>query len=156
MGIFSKAKTLVSPATGKVVLVTDVTDTVFKDNILGDGIAVIPEANEIVAPCDGKIVQIAHTKHAICIETPDGLELLLHLGMDTVNLNGEGFECFVNTGDNVKAGQKIMNMDINFIKEKGYGIESPCIITNLDNIKSFDCITGTAEKGETVVIKSKV
>lgn len=156
MGLFSKTKTLVSPATGKIMPITKVNDSVFKEKILGDGVAVIPEEKEIVAPCNGKIVQIAHTNHAVCIESEDGLEILLHLGMDTVNLEGEGFECFVKVGDKVKAGDKIMNMDIDFIKQSGYEVESPCIITNLDIIKNLDLRTGYVIKGETVIIKYKL
>ncbi|MEG1447990.1 MAG: PTS glucose transporter subunit IIA [Oscillospiraceae bacterium] len=156
MGFFNKTKTIVSPATGKVILVSDVGDNVFSEKVLGDGIAVIPEENEIVSPCDGVIMQIAHTKHAICFETQDGLEILLHLGMDTVNLKGEGFECFAREGEKVKAGQKLMEMDINFIKSKGFSVESPCIITNMDKLKTSEFFTGNAKRGETTVIKYKV
>lgn len=156
MSFFSKTKTILSPMTGKVIPVSEVDDAVFKDKILGDGVGIIPEEKEILAPCDGKIMQIAHTKHAVCLKTKDGLEILLHFGIDTVNLEGDGFECFVNEGDEVKAGQKIMDMDIDFIKEKGYSLQSPCIITNLEIIKSLNINTGKAIKGETEIITYKV
>lgn len=156
MGLFTKYKNLVSPMTGESILVENANDPVFKEKVLGDGIAVIPTDGTVVSPCDGTIEQIAHTKHAICIESSDGLEILIHLGMDTVGLEGEGFEVFVDVGDKVTAGQKLATMDLEFIKSKELDTLSPCIITNLDKLKEFKCETGAVEAGKSTVIKYKL
>lgn len=148
-----KKKTMVSPVTGKSILVTECQDPVFSEKVLGDGVALVPTENEIYSPCDGKIIQVAHSLHAVGIETPDGLEVLLHLGMDTVKLDGEGFKSFVKVGDTVKAGQKILEMDVALIGSKGFRLESPCIITNMDKLKTYHFNTGDVKHGESVIIE---
>lgn len=151
----NKKAEIVSPVTGKAVPVSEIEDPVFKEKVMGDGVAVTPATNEIFAPCNGTVVQIAHTFHAICFESEDGMEILLHLGMDTVKLNGEGFQCHVEVGQKVKKGDKIMDMDIKLIQEKGYSINSPCIILNMDAAKEFEIVTGDVVHGETTIITYK-
>lgn len=147
-----KKSTLVSPVTGKAVDITQIEDPVFSEKVLGDGVALIPEDDDFYAPCDGKIVQIAHTYHAICIECADGAELLLHLGMDTVKLEGEGFTCHVEVGQTVSKGDKLVTMDRKFVEEKGYSCTSPCIITNMDSVKNMEFFTGDVVHGETTIL----
>jgi glucose-specific phosphotransferase system IIA component len=147
---------LLSPVSGNVVSITETPDKVFSDKVLGDGVTVIPDKNEVVSPVDGTVVQIARTLHAICIEADNHAEILLHLGIDTVELNGEGFTCCVKKGEHVSAGQKLMDMDIDFIKNRGYSTVSPCIITNMDYVKNLNVITGHAEAGKTVIITYEV
>lgn len=150
---FKKKKMkMVAPVTGKAVAITEVEDPVFKEKVLGDGVAILPEEDDFYAPCSGKIVQIAHTYHAICIESDDGVELLIHLGMDTVELEGEGFTCYVKTGDHVNAGDKLITMDRSFVQEKGYKTDTPCIITNMDAVKNAEFLTGEVVHGETDII----
>lgn len=144
---------IIAPVTGKSVPLSDVPDTVFSDKVLGDGVAVLPEDTSVYSPCNGKIVQIAHTFHAICIETDDGVEVLLHLGIDTVKLGGEGFTCHVKTGDTVEAGQLLMEVDIEGIKTKGYSVLSPCIITNVTSVTDTEFLVGEIKHGETPIIK---
>ena len=123
--------------------------------MLGDGIAVDPTEGTVYSPVDGTIFQIAHTFHAMGIESDDGLEILVHLGIDTVKLEGKGFQSFVEVGQKVKKGDKIMEMDIGFIREQGLSPMSPCIITNLDAIKSMTACPGPAEGGRTAAITYK-
>lgn len=144
---------LVSPVTGRAIPITEIDDPVFKDKVLGDGVALIPVEDDIYAPCNGKIVQVAHTYHAICIESEDGLELLLHLGMDTVKLEGEGFTCHVKTDQSISKGDKLITMNRAFVQEKGYKIDSPFIITNLDAVKDLEFVTGDVVHGESPVMK---
>lgn len=144
---------IVAPVTGKAIPITEVKDEVFRDKILGDGVAMIPEDDTFYAPCSGTIVQIAHTYHAVCLESDNGVEILLHLGMDTVQLDGEGFTCHVKPGQHVKAGDKLITMDRAFVTEKGYQIVSPCIVTNLDAVKDLSFLTGETTHGETPIMK---
>ena len=154
---FLKGKQLeiAAPLTGKVIPVTEVPDPVFAEKVLGDGIAVDPTEGTVYSPVDGTIFQIAHTFHAMGIESDDGLEILVHLGIDTVKLEGKGFQSFVEVGRKVKKGDKIMEMDIGFIREQGLSPMSPCIITNLDAIKSMTACPGPAEGGRTAAITYK-
>ena len=154
---FLKGKQLeiAAPLTGKVIPVTEVPVPVFAEKVLGDGIAVDPTEGTVYSPVDGTIFQIAHTFHAMGIESDDGLEILVHLGIDTVKLEGKGFQSFVEVGQKVKKGDKIMEMDIGFIREQGLSPMSPCIITNLDAIKSMTACPGPAEGGRTAAITYK-
>ena len=154
---FQKGKQLeiAAPLTGKVIPVTEVPDPVFAEKVLGDGITVDPTEGTVYSPVDGTIFQIAHTFHAMGIESDDGLEILVHLGIDTVKLEGKGFQSFVEVGQKVKKGDKIMEMDIGFIREQGLSPMSPCIITNLDAIKSMTACPGPAEGGRTAAITYK-
>ena len=105
---FLKGKQLeiAAPLTGKVIPVTEVPDPVFAEKVLGDGIAVDPTEGTVYSPVDGTIFQIAHTFHAMGIESDDGLEILVHLGIDTVKLEGKGFQSFVEVGQKVKKDRK--------------------------------------------------
>jgi len=152
----SSEKKLVSPVTGKCILVTECEDAVFREKVLGDGVAVIPSEKEVYSPCDGTVIQIAHTFHAVCFETDDGLEILLHLGMDTVKLAGEGFTCLVTKGQKVKAGEKIMEMDLDLVQSKGFQIVSPCIITNMDIVKKHKFLTGEVVHGQSSIMRYSI
>ena len=153
MGLFSRTKhpprELLSPMTGTVIPVADCPDAVFSDKILGDGIAILPTDGRVYAPVDGKVLQVSHTLHAFCIASDDGLELLIHLGMDTVKLEGKGFTCHIQVGQQVHKGDLVMEMDLGFIESQGIPTVSPCIITNLDAVKSFEVCPGPAEGGKT-------
>jgi len=154
--LFSSKKRieLKSPFEGKVIEITEVPDTVFSSKLVGDGMAFIPSSGIIYAPVDGKIVQISPSKHAIGIRTKEGLELLIHIGVDTVHMKGEGFENLVNTGDEVMTGDKLMRFDINLISEKAKSILSPLVITNLDAVKTMKLYYGNVHKNSTVAVIS--
>ncbi len=120
----------ISPLQGQIIPITEVQDQVFSTKMMGDGFAVDLTDGNVVAPFSGEIVMTFPTKHAYGIRNDDGLEVLIHLGMDTVELNGEGFESYVEVGDKVKQGQKIAKVDIDFIKSKGKSIVSPVVFTS--------------------------
>ncbi len=147
---------VLSPLTGECVAISDVPDPVFSDKILGDGVAIIPQNGIAVAPVDGEILQIAHTHHAIGIKTDDGLELLVHLGIDTVKLNKEGFKVVVEVGQKVKCGDKLIEMDIPLIESKGFKVITPCVVTNMDEVKTFSPVYGKVTAGETAVLTYKM
>lgn len=102
---------------GEVISLSEVPDPVFAQKMMGDGIAVIPKDGKVVSPVKGQIIQVFPTKHAIGIRTKHGLEVLIHVGLDTVELNGEGYEVTVSEGQKVKIGDPIMNVDIEFIEK---------------------------------------
>ncbi|MVB11800.1 PTS system glucose-specific EIIA component [Caprobacter fermentans] len=151
---FRKLK-MMAPLSGKVVPITEAPDSVFSNKVLGDGVAVIPSSGKVLSPVSGTIVQIAHSLHAICLEGDDGAEILIHLGIDTVSLEGKGFTCCVREGQHVVAGEELMEMDLELIKTKGLSTVSPCIITNLDRMKDLSMKYGDAVAGETVVMTYK-
>lgn len=149
-----KGKKLVitAPMTGEALPITECCDEVFSSKALGNGMVIRPTKGDVVAPITGEIVQVADTVHAICIVGEDGLELLIHLGIDTVNLKGEGFTCFVKLGDKVKQGEKLATMDLALIQEKGYALDSPCVLLNEDQFDQFSFIPGEVTAGETTMI----
>lgn len=122
-----------SPITGKAIPLSLIKDEAFSQELLGKGIGFVPEKGEIVAPFDGTIITVFPTKHAIGIISDEGVELLIHIGLDTVQLKGEYFQTFINQDDKVKKGQKLVTFDIEKIKEAGYSIETSIIITNTND-----------------------
>ena len=147
-GLFGKKDKggkLYAPINGEAVLLENIEDAMFSQKILGDGIA--------VRPAEGTVSMIADTKHAIGITTGDGLELLIHIGMDTVALNGEGYTPKVAAGAAVKKGDLLMEFDMEFITGKGYSCVTPMIITNMDEVKSVTPHAGSASVGETVLVE---
>lgn len=149
---FSKKYKIIAPVSGKCASVSQSTDAVFKDKVLGDGIVIAPENGKILAPVAGTVVQVAHTKHAFAIEGDSGAEVLVHLGVDTVKLGGEGFTCHKAAGDKVKAGDHFMDMDISLIRERGYSPEVLCIVLNLDEFKDLSIFEGMVEAGNSDVM----
>ena len=130
----AQAKNIViaSPVKGKVIALSDVQDEAFSAGILGQGAAILPEDDTIYAPADGTIANMFSTGHAIGMLTDSGAEVLIHVGMDTVQLNGKGFEPLVQSGDTVKKGQALLKFDRNLIEAAGYSLVTPVIITNSD------------------------
>lgn len=135
-----KESTVYSPVKGKVIPLSEVEDEAFSSGILGKGAAIIPEEGVVYAPADGEISAFFPTGHAIGIKTEDGLEILIHVGMDTVQLEGKGFTPLAGMGDKVKKGQKLLEFDKELIKKEGYSIVTPVLISNFDQ---FDNISVT-------------
>ncbi len=127
-----------SPLSGEVVDLSEVPDETFAQGMMGEGIAIKPDSNEVVAPFDGEIVSIFPTKHAIGLKSVNGVEVLIHIGIDTVNLKGEHFELFKKAGDKVKKGDLIVKCDFDAIKKAGYETITPVIITNSKNYSNID------------------
>lgn len=139
--------TVCSPLSGKAVPLAEVKDEVFSQKVLGDGMAVIPQKGELYAPADGTIQSVFESKHAISMTTTAGAELLMHIGMDTVKLEGKGFEPQVKDGDTVKKGQLLMKFDLDGIKAAGYDTTTPIIVTNSDDFTIKPVADGAVAPG---------
>ena len=135
-----KALTMKSPLIGEVINISDVPDATFADKLLGDGVAIRPTEGVLYSPVDGEVAQLFHTNHAIGIKTKTGSEVLLHVGIDTVKMQGEGFKAFIKVGDSVKAGEKLIEFDLNLIKEKAKSDITPFVITNMHDVASVEVL----------------
>ena len=121
--------------------------------MMGEGFGINPTEGEVVSPIEGKIDNVFPTKHAIGLKADNGLELLVHIGLDTVQLDGEGFEILVESGDTVNVGDPILRFDLNYIKENAKSVISPIIITNSDNTTSVSIVdVASVTKGETKIV----
>ena len=129
-------------ATGKVIPITEVGDEVFSQKMMGDGFAVIPESGEIFAPVAGKVTSVFPTKHAIGLVTDSGIEVLVHMGIDTVQLNGEPFTVFVKEGQQVGRGQMLAKVNLASLKASGKEADMIVVFTNPDKIDTFSVTTG--------------
>lgn len=125
----------ISPIQGTIIPLEEVEDQVFSKGLMGEGYAVDLKNSEIIAPFDGEVVMTFPTKHAYGLKRKDGIEVLIHLGMDTVELNGEGFECLVAVGDHVKQGDIIARVDLDYVREHGKSLVSPIIFTSGQHIQ---------------------
>lgn len=133
MGLFNQSK-LLAVADGDAIPLGEVNDEAFSSGMLGEGFAVKPSNGTIYSPVDGKVEGITETKHAYSIHSDDGLDVLVHIGVDTVKLGGSGFTAAVNEGDRVKAGDVIARADLGAIKAAGYDTVTPVLISNNDKI----------------------
>jgi PTS system sucrose-specific IIC component len=129
---------VIQPVPGKVIPREQIPDETFATGVLGDGVGVDPSEGVVYAPFDGEITNIFDTNHAVSIEGK-GMELLIHVGVDTVNMKGDGFQGFVNDGDEIKAGQKLIAFDINKIKKAGYSDVVAVLLTNEDDLEGVEC-----------------
>lgn len=151
---FSKEIIVKSPFTGRVIPLEKIPDAVFSKKMMGDGIAIEPSEGVAVSPAAGEIKVLFPYGHAFGIKTEEGLELLVHIGIDTVELKGEGFKKFVKQGDKVNAGDKLIEFDINFIKEKAPSIISPVVIVNMQIVKKIiRCNFQKVERGVDEILK---
>lgn len=145
------AAELYSPMKGEVLPVEQSEDPMFASKMLGDGIAVNPTDGTVYAPCDGTLSLLYETKHALGITCDNGIDLLIHVGIDTVQMNGEGFETFAAQGDRIRKGQKLLTVDLDLVKEKGYSTQTMMILPQADGITAN--IIPTAQAGpETMVM----
>ncbi len=145
---------LVAVTDGKSIPMEQVNDPAFSSKALGDGVAVVPENNVIVAPCDGNLSLVADTRHAFGITREDGLEIMVHVGIDTVALNGEGFKTLAEVGTDVKKGQPIIEFDPEVMKAKGIDMTTMLILLNYQdyNIKAIH-YGRQVKKGTDVVVE---
>ena len=141
--------TITSPLAGEVKELSQATDPVFAQGLMGRGVVIVPSQGELVSPVNGRVTVFFPTKHAIGILSDEGVEILMHIGMDTVNLEGKGFEGYVSQGDKVKVGDKLISFDIDMIKKAGYVTETPVIITNSDKyeVEVLEQLPQAVERG---------
>ena len=140
-----------SPVKGEALSLEKVEDEAFSSKMLGDGIAVEPSSGDFVSPCDGTVASVAKTAHAYNIISNDGLEILVHIGIDTVELKGDGFEPKVAEGDKVKRGDPLCRVDIELIKKKGYSTVTPIVISNISELSFFDRHNGSVKEGDVLI-----
>lgn len=143
--------TIESPVKGTVYPISEVNDAVFSKGLLGKGVAIRPEENSIYSPVAGEVVTILESKHAIGLRSTDGVELLIHIGIDTINLKGEPFEVFVKAGDQISAGQLLIEADFAAIRSAGYDDTVIVVVTNSENFDSINETNGSLNQNEPVM-----
>lgn len=148
-----KSSKILSPMTGEAVGLGEVPDPVFSQKIVGDGMAVIPSEGKLLSPVDGEIISVADTKHAYGLRTAEGLELLIHVGLETVHLNGECFQVFVKPGDKVKAGDLLAEVDLAYLKERGINPITPVLVCGGFQGQQLNAAAGPVQAGKTVLME---
>ncbi|GAC91115.1 MULTISPECIES: PTS glucose transporter subunit IIA [Anoxybacillus] len=152
-----REEVIVSPLTGNVRSLENVPDPVFAQKMMGDGFAIEPTDGVVVSPIHGEVVQVFPTKHAVGLRSDQGLEILIHVGIDTVHMHGEGFEAYVKAGDRVKAGDLLLSFDLTLVQQKAKSSLTPVVITNGEVVN--ECHREhieQAERGSTVLMKVKL
>lgn len=161
MGFFSKlfskgekvnANGIYAPIAGKAVAITEVPDPTFAEGMLGNGIAIVPTDGKVYAPCDATVDMMFSTGHAVSMVAANGAEILIHVGLETVGLEGKPFTIHVQNGDTVKRGDLLMEADLEAIKAAGLNTITPVVICNSDDFSTFKTITGKDVTSADVVI----
>lgn len=152
----SKAIEVSAPLSGKVVSLSAVPDEAFAGKHMGDGIAIEPSEGKVIAPFDGTVSHLIHTNHAIIIEHASGLQLLIHIGINTVALGGDGFKAHVSSGDTFQAGDTLIEFDRAKIEAAGYSAVTPIVVANEDDVKQLEHTTssGNVSAGKEVLFKA--
>ncbi len=132
LNLFKKKETFKTPIKGELIAITEVNDQVFSQKMMGDGFAIIPSENTVISPLSGTVDVVFPTKHAIGIKSNTGIEFIIHIGIDTVKLNGEGFTSYVEQGQKISQGEKLVTFDLDLIKSKGYDTSVIVIFPNND------------------------
>ena len=143
---------LYCPIDGTVIPIDGAEDEVFSKRILGDGFAVIPTGNIVCAPADGRIDTVFDTRHAVSMTSDFGAEILIHCGIDTVKLGGEGFEALAASGDRVKRGDPILRINSGLIKDRGYYLTTPVVVLNCDSFSLSEVASGDRKSGERAAV----
>ena len=164
MGFFSKlfgksekapafdGNKLYAPVSGKTVSITEVPDPTFAEGLLGNGIAILPTDGKILSPVDGVVETMFDTGHAVCLKSVTGVEILIHVGLETVGLNGAPFKLHCKNGDKVKKGQLLFEADLAAIQAAGLPIITPVLVCNTDDYATFDTVIGKDVTNEDIVI----
>ena len=144
-----------SPVNGEIVPISNVSDPTFGEEMVGKGVAIMPSDGKFYAPCDGTLIALFPTGHAYCINTADGAELLIHIGIDTVKLKGEHYKLIATQGTEVKKGDPIVEVDLEGVKQAGYDIITPMVISNHSKFSKIEKMTGAVKAGDTAIVVSK-
>ncbi|GAA0595487.1 PTS glucose transporter subunit IIA [Virgibacillus siamensis] len=152
-----KEVSVAAPMNGNLVQLSDVPDPVFNQKMMGDGIAIQPDDGKVVAPVDGEIIQIPETKHAIGLRTADGVEILIHIGLESVSLKGEGFTVKTEVGKSVSTGDELLEFDLEYVREHAADTVTPIVITNSQETEKTFVMTEekSCKAAETVIITYK-
>ena len=157
MGLFDKLfgkklDEIGAPVAGEAVASGEVNDPTFAEEMLGKGMAIRPSAGRVVAPCDATVDMMFETGHAVSLTTEGGVEMLIHVGIDTVNLQGKHYTVHCKAGDKVKKGQLLIEFDRDAIAGEGYDTITPVVVCNSDDFAAFETVTGkTVAEGDTVI-----
>ncbi|WP_169734415.1 PTS sugar transporter subunit IIA [Deefgea rivuli] len=147
---------LFAPVTGEVVAIEDVPDAAFASKAVGEGVGIRPTGKLVVAPCDGELVKIFNTNHAFALVTDSGAELIVHIGIETVKLGGQGFTRLAQQGSRVKAGDPVLELDLDYLAANAASIISPVVLSNADQFTALESVaSGSVEAGKTVLYKFK-
>jgi len=140
-----------APADGEIIALESVNDEVFSKKLVGDGVAIVPVSNVFTAPIDGIITKIFSTNHAYSIKSMKDLEVMVHIGLDTVALDGNGFERIANEGDEVKAGDAIIRVDLSYIREHAKDIVTPIIVSDESDVKRLEKKLNIVKSGDIIM-----
>ena len=152
---FGQSKTVLAPLRGKVLAQADIPDETFAQGILGPGCGIEPTGKTVYAPLDGTVDQVASTLHAVGMTSTDGIEILIHVGMDTVEMNGKGFKALVKEGEKVKAGTPLLKVDLEAIRAAGHPTATALIVTNSDDLPEISVAANGDAAAGTPVFKFK-
>ena len=152
MGLLTKKITVTAPVTGRCAPVTECSDPVFSNKALGDGVVLYPTDGRVVSPVDGTLIQLSHTRHAFIVQSTQGAQLLVHLGINTVLLEGAPFTPHCAVGDKISVGQLLMEVDLDKIAAAGLSAETPCILLNGDAFSKLTPIPGEVIAGEDPIL----
>ena len=152
MSNLEKNLSVLAPVSGKIIALEQVPDPVFSGKTLGDGVAIIPEDGKIYSPVDGTVTTVSTTLHAYGFTTADGVDILVHIGLETVSLKGEGFKVYIKDGDTVKKGELIAEVDLTYLDRKGISVISPVLICDGAENMTMDTANGKASAGKTEII----
>ena len=145
-----------SPVNGQCILLENVPDQMFAQKLMGEGAGFTFEEDTVYAPCDGEIMMIAHTKYAIGIKSKNGAEILVHIGLDTVELNGKGFEVLIQSGQKIKAHSPMIKINRMLMSEKNINLTTPLVITNKDDVDvELNEIRGVTIESVIMTVKKK-
>lgn len=152
----NKDNNLYAPVTGEMIAIENVPDQMFAEKMMGDGVGFKFDGNTVYSPCDGEITMIANTLHAVGIKAANGAEILIHIGLDTVQLNGQGFKVITKAGSKVKKGTPIIEVDQEFMKKNNINLTTPMVITNSDEF-SYDIKMDSSNvvSGDTMIVEFK-
>lgn len=142
-----------SPLSGQSVPLDHVPDKAFASKQMGEGLAIDPTEGILIAPFDGVVIYLIQSKHALILEHESGLQLLIHIGINTVALKGEGFHSHIRSGETVIAGQKLITFDVNFIREAGYELITPIVIANGEIAPDVACSYKEVQTGEAAIMR---
>ncbi len=146
-----KVREVKAPVDGEIVAIESVADEVFSKKLVGDGVAILPISNIFTAPIDGTITKIFSTNHAYSIKSEKDLEIMVHIGLDTVDLNGAGFERLAKEGDEVKAGDAIIRVDLDALREHAKDIITPIIISDESDVKNIEKNLNIVKSGDVIM-----
>ena len=141
-----------APLNGKTVPITIVPDPTFAEGLLGNGVAIVPTDGKVCSPVDGVVETMFDTGHAVCLKSTTGVEILIHVGLETVGLNGAPFTIHCNNGDKVRKGQLLLEADLNAIKAAGLSIITPVLVCNSDDYPTFETIIGKDVTNDDIII----